>query len=115
MKKTITVIITALFAVLSVACGKNSGSGASFSITSSNGKFTSSENVYTITSAGVYSLKGSLNGQIVVEAGDAVRTYSLSLHSAGDHTVMIDGKPYTFTNSSSYSRTRCYSDVSVSE
>ena len=81
MKKTITVIMTALFAVLSVACGKNSGSGASFSITSSNGKFTSSENVYTITSAGVYSLKGSLNGQIVVEAGDKADVY-LELNGA---------------------------------
>ena len=74
-KKAIAILLTALFVVLSVACGKNSGSGEAFSIISANGKFSSSGNVYTITSAGVYSLKGSLNGQIIVEAGDKADVY----------------------------------------
>ena len=49
-----------------------------------------------------------------VTAGGSVKTYSLSLHSSGSHTVVIDGTPYTFTNTNSYGATKCYSDVSVS-
>ena len=75
MRKAKIILMTALFMVLSVACGKNSGSGEPFSITSTNGEFTSSDNVYTITSAGDYSLKGSLEGRIVVEAGDKADVY----------------------------------------
>lgn len=41
-----------------------------FSITTSDGAFDSSGNVYTITAAGTYTLKGLLEGQIVVDAGD---------------------------------------------
>ena len=43
-----------------------------------------------------------------------VKTYSLSLHSVGSHTVNIGGTTYTFTNANSYGSTVCYSDVSVS-
>ena len=49
-----------------------------------------------------------------VSAGSAVKSYSLSLHSAGEHSVTIDGVVYTFTNSNSYGRTTVYSDASVS-
>ncbi len=49
-----------------------------------------------------------------VSTGGSVQTYSLSLHSAGTHTVTIDGTKYTFTNASAYGRTTVYSDVKVS-
>lgn len=49
-----------------------------------------------------------------VSAGGSVKTYSLSLHSSGSHTVQIDGVSYTFNNSYAYGRTTCYSDVTVS-
>ena len=43
-----------------------------------------------------------------------VSSKSLSLHSSGSHTITIDGVSYTFTNAYSYSKTICYSSVSVS-
>ena len=49
-----------------------------------------------------------------VTASGSVKSCSLSVHSAGTHTVKIDGVSYTFTNSSAYGRTYCYSDASVS-
>jgi hypothetical protein len=49
-----------------------------------------------------------------VSAGSGVKTYSLSLHSQGSHTVTIGGTQYTFTNSGSYGRTVCYSSEKVS-
>ncbi len=49
-----------------------------------------------------------------VSSGSGVQSYSLSLHSAGTHTVTIGGVKYTFTNASAYGRTYCYSDVKVS-
>jgi len=52
-------------------------------------------------------------GYARVQTGGSVKSYSLSLHSSGDHTVRIDGTSYTFNNAYSYSRTYCYSDVSV--
>lgn len=48
-----------------------------------------------------------------VTTGGNVTTYSLSLHEAGEHTVTIDGKAYTFTNATAYAQTACYSDVAV--
>ena len=48
-----------------------------------------------------------------VSAGGGVQQYSLSLHSAGEHTVTVDGVPYTFTNASSYAATTCWSDAPV--
>ena len=48
-----------------------------------------------------------------VSTGGSVKTYTLSLHSAGSHTVTIDGKAYTFNNAYSYGQTKCYSSVSV--
>ena len=50
-----------------------------------------------------------------ISASEGVKTYSLSLHSAGEHTVTIDGTSYSFTNSYSYGRTICCSDVPVSQ
>ena len=50
-----------------------------------------------------------------VQTGGNVKSYSLSLHGAGSHTVKIDGVSYTFTNASNYGKTSCYSSVSVSE
>ena len=41
-----------------------------FSIETSDGAYSQEGNVYTITSAGSYSLSGTLNGQIYVAAGD---------------------------------------------
>ncbi|MBR6426577.1 MAG: carbohydrate-binding domain-containing protein [Clostridia bacterium] len=49
-----------------------------------------------------------------ISTGGNVKSYSLSLHSAGSHTVKIDGVSYSFTNSSTYGSTACYSDVAVS-
>ncbi len=49
-----------------------------------------------------------------ISTGSSVKSYSLSLHSSGSHTVKIDGTSYSFTNSSSYGATSCYSSVSVS-
>jgi len=48
-----------------------------------------------------------------VSASGSVKTYSLSLHSAGSHTVKIDGTSYTFNNAGAYGRTTCYSSVAV--
>ena len=41
-----------------------------FSLTTENGTVENSGNIYTITSAGTYTVSGLLNGQIVVDAGD---------------------------------------------
>ncbi len=41
-----------------------------FSLMTSDGTFTVNDKVYTITSAGTYSMQGYLEGQILVEAGD---------------------------------------------
>ena len=49
-----------------------------------------------------------------VGASGSVKKYTLSLHSAGSHTVTIGGESYTFTNASAYGSTTCYSDVAVS-
>ena len=49
-----------------------------------------------------------------VSASGSVKKYTLSLHSAGSHTVTVGGESYTFTNASAYGSTACYSDVTVS-
>ena len=48
-----------------------------------------------------------------VSTGGSVRSYSLSLHSAGSHTVKIGSASYTFENSVSYGGTFVYSDTAV--
>ena len=45
--------------------------------------------------------------------GNKMKTYSLSLHSSGNHSVKIGGVTYTFGNAYSYGRTTVYSDVEV--
>ena len=50
-----------------------------------------------------------------VQIGSNVKSYSLSLHSAGSQTVKIGGVSYSFTNANAYGKTAVYSDVSVSK
>ena len=75
------------------------------------------QNMAALDADGTASITGGtliLLGYGSVSTGGSVKSYSLSLHSAGSHTVMIDGVSYTFTNAESYGRTTVYSDVSVS-
>ena len=75
------------------------------------------QNMAAIDADGSISITGGtliVLGYGRVSTGGSVRTYSASLHSAGEHTVKIDGVSYTFTNATSYSGTTVYSDVSVS-
>ena len=67
---------------------------------------------------GAVSIKG---GTIIVlgsiettPSTSGVTSYSLSLHSSGTKTVTIGETEYTFNNAYSYSKTICYSDVTVS-
>ena len=41
-----------------------------FSITTSDGEYSESNGIYTLSKAGTYTLEGSLNGQILVDAGE---------------------------------------------
>ena len=99
MKKISALILAMILALGLAACGTaNSGSGSAtnstgntasdaaepvvdqnitaeeatgdFAMTTADGTFTDSENVYTITSAGTYTASGLLEGQIVVDAGE---------------------------------------------
>ena len=75
------------------------------------------ENMAALDTDGTASVTGGtliILGYGRVSTGGSVKSYSLSLHSAGSHTVKINGVSYTFTNAESYGRTLCYSDVSVS-
>ena len=76
------------------------------------------QNMAAIDADGSVSISGGtliVLGYGRVSTGGSVKTYSLSLHSAGSHTVTIDGTSYTFSNAYSYGSTTCYSDVSVSD
>jgi len=53
-------------------------------------------------------------GYANVQTSGSVRTYSLSLHSSGSHTITVDGTQYTFSNAYAYGRTTVYSSVTVS-
>ena len=99
MKKILALILAMILALGLAACGTaNSGSGSAtnstgntasdaaepvvdqnitaeeatgdFAMTTADGTFTDSGNVYTITSAGTYTASGLLDGQIVVDAGE---------------------------------------------
>ena len=99
MKKIPALILAMILALGLAACGTaNSGSGSAtnstgntasdaaepvvdqnitaeeatgdFAMTTADGTFTDSGNVYTITSAGTYTASGLLDGQIVVDAGE---------------------------------------------
>lgn len=54
-------------------------------------------------------------GEKGLTRGSGVSSYSLSLHSSGSQTVQINGESFTFNNSYSYSKTICYSSVSVTK
>lgn len=49
-----------------------------------------------------------------VQAGDGIKTTEPQLNSAGEHRITVGGTEYSFTNSSSYFKTTCYSDTEVS-
>ncbi|MBQ3792606.1 MAG: carbohydrate-binding domain-containing protein [Clostridia bacterium] len=49
-----------------------------------------------------------------VTSGSSVKTYSLSLHASGSHTITVNGTEYSFTNAYSYGKTTVYSSVTVS-
>ena len=99
MKKIIAIFLAMILALALCACGTaKSGSGSAtnstentassaaepavdqnitaeeatgtFEMTTADGTFSSSGNVYTITSAGTYTATGLLEGQIVVDAGE---------------------------------------------
>lgn len=55
---------------------------------------------------------GGGSGNVTI--GSNMKSYSLSLHAKGSHTINVDGTSYNFTNTYAYSRTICYSSVSVS-
>ena len=76
-----------------------------------------SGNMSAIDADGTVSISGGtliVLGYGNVKTSGSIKTYSLSLHSAGSHTVTINGTSYTFTNAYAYGRTTCYSDVTVS-
>jgi len=52
-------------------------------------------------------------GYANVKTSGSVRTYSLSLHAAGSHSITVDGVTYTFKNASAYGKTTVYSSVGV--
>jgi len=55
---------------------------------------------------------GAVEGSVTT--GGSVKSVSgLSLHSSGNHTVTIGGTSYSFNNSTSYAKTICYSDTTV--
>ena len=54
-------------------------------------------------------------GEKGLTKGSGVSSYSLSLHSSGSQTVKINGESFTFNNAYSYSKTICYSSVSVTK
>ena len=110
MKKLSINIICALTLcaalLFSVGCGSNGGSTDSaeptaasdstitaheatgeFTITTANGNYIQDGTTYTITSAGTYALRGLLNGQVIVAAGN-------------DEAVELDLSGVTIKNSS---------------
>ena len=48
-----------------------------------------------------------------VSAGSGVKSYSVSLHSTGSHTLNVGGTSYVFTNAYTYGKTTCYSSVTI--
>ena len=77
----------------------------------------SSEMAAAVDADGTISVTGGtliVLGYGRVRTGGSVKSVSLSIHSAGSHTVKIDGVSYTFNNASAYGRTAVYSDATVS-
>lgn len=77
----------------------------------------SNQNMAAIDADGSVTVSGGtiiILGYGSVRTSGSVKSYSLSLHSSGNHTVKVNGTSYTFTNAYTYGKTICYSDVSVS-
>ncbi len=76
-----------------------------------------SQNAAAIDADGQVAVSGGtliVLGYGKVSTGGNVKSYSLSLHSSGSHTVKINGASYTFNNANAYGGTSCYSSVTVS-
>lgn len=77
----------------------------------------SNQNMAALDADGTVKITGGtliVLGYARVSTGGSVKSVSLSVHSAGSHTVKIGGESYTFTNASYYGSTTCYSDTTVS-
>ena len=64
-----------------------------FAMTTADGTFTDSGNVYTITSAGTYTVSGLLEGQIVVDAGEndevVIELSDATINNGSDSPIKI--------------------------
>ena len=122
MKKILALILAMILALGLVACKTvNSGSGSAtnstvntasdavepvvdqnitaeeatgdFAMTTADGTFTDSGNVYTITSAGTYTASGLLEGQIVVDAGEndevVIELSDATINNGSDSPIKI--------------------------
>ena len=122
MKKISALILAMILALGLAACGTaNSGSGSAtnstgntasdaaepvvdqnitaeeatgdFAMTTADGTFTDSGNVYTITSAGTYTASGLLEGQIVVDAGEndevVIELSDATINNGSDSPIKI--------------------------
>lgn len=122
MKKIPALILAMILALGLAACGTaNSGSGSAtnstdntasdaaepvvdqnitaeeatgdFAMTTADGTFTDSGNVYTITSAGTYTASGLLEGQIVVDAGEndevVIELSDATINNGSDSPIKI--------------------------
>lgn len=122
MKKILALILAMILALGLVACKTaNSGSGSAtnstvntasdaaepvvdqnitaeeatgdFAMTTADGAFTDSGNVYTITSAGTYTASGLLEGQIVVDAGEndevVIELSDATINNGSDSPIKI--------------------------
>lgn len=62
-----------------------------FAISTENGQYSKSDNVYTLSKAGTYSLSGKLDGQILIEAGDndvvVLELDGVSISYSGDSPI----------------------------
>ena len=56
----------------------------------------------------------NMNSSSYFTVGSNMRSYTLSLHSSGNHSFTVGETTYSFTNAFNYARTYCYSDTAVS-
>ena len=68
-----------------------------FSLTTSDGNFSTENNIYTISTAGTYSLSGKLEGQILIEAPEEDDVVSLS-YSPGSAGSILESKALSLFN-----------------
>lgn len=70
MKKHITAITLILILITLLCMPAGASAAGDFSLSTANGSFTEADGVYTLTSAGSYTLSGTLSeGRIVIDAG----------------------------------------------